>query len=105
MGKQCIGLEHHVNRAFPGRYGRYVLALDLDMPITRSLQPCNHTKQGGLSRARTAEQTEKLAPCYVKADFINRKNPGKVLRDVPDTQEPGIGFSRCWLGHAVDCLN
>ena len=56
MGKQCIGLEHRVDRPLISLRRRNVFATDQDVSLSGLLQPCYEPKRRGLATTAWPEQ-------------------------------------------------
>jgi hypothetical protein len=74
MREQRVGLEHHADVALLRRHARVVAAVEGDRPAGNRLEPRDHPQRGGLAAARGAEHGEKLAPCHVEADPVDRRD-------------------------------
>ena len=92
MGKQRVGLEHHVDRPFVGREPGQIAPIEHDPAGTRRLEAGEHPQQGRLAAAGRTEQAENLAANDVEADVIDGPRLAEVFDDFVDLQEMGVGF-------------
>ena len=92
VGKQRVGLEHHVDRPFVGREPGQIAPIEHDPAGTRRLEAGEHAQQGRLAAAGRAEQAENLAANDVEADVIDGPRLAEVFDDFVDLQEMGVGF-------------
>jgi hypothetical protein len=79
MRKQCITLEHHIDRPAVGRHRRNILPVEQDAPVVRRLEAGEHAQQRGLAAARRAEQRKEFAGEYIERHAIDRGHAGEAL--------------------------
>ena len=104
--KQCVGLEHHVDRPLVRRHAAHIYAIDADTAAARVRESRQHPQQRGLAATRSADQREHLALVDLERDVIDRRVGVVGLADAVDEDlrrrpriEPrGVG-ERFRLGH------
>ena len=72
MGKDRIGLEHHVGRPHVGGHPVHILAVDFQCARRQILKPRDGAQQGGLAAAGWAQEREKLTLPYLGIDAAER---------------------------------
>ena len=100
VGKQRVGLEHHVDRALVGRHGGHVHAVDEDAAGRRLLEAGQHAQQRRLAAAGAAENREELAAMDVERHPVDRRDAVEQLRHVADLHQRGA-FRRAPRGLAA----
>ncbi len=90
VGKQGVGLEHHVDRALIGRNGGDVLTVEHDLPFAGLFEAGQHAQQRRLARAGAAQQREYLAATDRQGDVIHRQYTIEALADAANLHQAFI---------------
>lgn len=86
VGKQRVGLEHHVGRAAVGLHRGEVFAVQHDAPGAGGLEARQHAQQGGLAAARAAQQREDLLAGDLERNVLHHVIVAKALVYALDAQ-------------------
>ena len=78
VGKEGIGLKHHVHRTAVGRNVGDIRPVDPDAPAGGAVQPGEEAQQGGLAAPRAAQKGEKLPLVDIQADAIEGQDLAKA---------------------------
>src|ERR1039458_9506235 len=84
VGKQRIGLKHHVHRPLVRRHAGHVLAVDQYPAGTRGLESAEHAQQRGLTAAGCSQETKDLAFINLEAHLVDRFEITERLGDAFD---------------------
>ncbi len=101
--KQAEALEYHVGRPHFGPQLRHLGAADFDAARGRRDEAADHPQKRRLAAARGPEDGEKVAAVNVEVERLDRLDGAKVLRDVAQPHECGLGAagplrrSRGWM--------
>ena len=87
--EQRVVLEDGVDVALVGRQPGHVLALELDEPRGRRLEPADHPEGGGLSAPGRAEQAEELAGLDLQVDVVHGHGLAVALDHVHEPDVDG----------------
>ena len=72
VGKDRIGLKHHVGGAHVGGHPVHILAVDFQCARRQILKPRDGAQQGGLAAAGWAQEREEFALPYLGIDAAQR---------------------------------
>ena len=91
--KQCVRLEHHVDRALVRRHAGHVHLVDQDASGARGGESGQHAQQRRLAAARCAHQREHLALEDAQIDAVDRAEAAEGLADaLDDDLRLGLGI-------------
>ena len=84
MREQCIGLEHHVDRALIGRHISDVDTVEENTTLCWALEACQHAQQGRFARSRSAEHGENFALVDFQGHVVHGNRLVEFFRDPVD---------------------
>ena len=94
VGKDGIGLEHHIDRALVGRGLADILAVYQDAPLSRHFEPGKHAQQGGLATTGWPQKRKEFPLLNGQADIVDGHHLAIAFGDVLKTDDglAGYGF-------------
>ncbi len=91
VAEQGVVLEHHAHPPLARGQGQEVLAVQADRAFVGSLEPGDRPQQGGLARARGAQQGQEFAGLGAQGDALQGREAAEALADPLDQQSLGRG--------------
>src|SRR5690606_5239308 len=87
VGKERIGLKHHVDRPLVGRHVGHVAAVEIDPAGGGLLETREYAQERGLAAARATQQTEEVLTIDVERNAIDRCEASETLLHAFDAQK------------------
>ncbi len=87
MGKQGIGLEHHVHGPFVGWDIGHVLAGNKDLAFRHVLETCQHPHESRLATARGTKKRKELTLVNILRQVLDGSEVAKPLGDILELDE------------------